>query len=116
MRRQRSEREGRHGEDAAARHLEADGWQILARRVRNKAGEIDIVARRAGMVAFVEVKWRAAVADLDLAIDSRRLGRVAAAAEAEMHRFMNAGDDCRIDVILLAPGQRPRHLENVGQF
>ena len=64
------------------------------------------------MVAFVEVKWRARAADLDFAIDERRLARVAAAAEILAPRFVGEGDDMRIDVLLLAPGALPRHIAN----
>jgi putative endonuclease len=88
------------------------GWEILDRRVRTAAGEVDLVARRGGIVAFVEVKARASAAELDHAIDARRLARVAAAAEVLMPRYAINGEDIRIDVILLAPGTRPRHIEN----
>jgi putative endonuclease len=44
--------------------------------------------------------------------DERRLARVAAAAEVVMHRYAAAGEDVRIDVILLAPGRRPYHIAN----
>jgi putative endonuclease len=49
---------GRVGEDLAARYLEGRGWRIVARNVRYREGEIDIVAARAGLLAFVEVKTR----------------------------------------------------------
>lgn len=55
---------------------------------------------------------RATAAELDFAIDERRLARVAAAAEVLMPRYAGRGDDIRVDVILLAPGTRPRHIEN----
>ncbi len=103
---------GRRGEDEAAAYLRAEGWEILARRVKTKRGEVDLVARRPGLTAFVEVKWRARSADLDLAIDARRLARVAAAAEILIPRFVPASEDMRIDVLLLAPGVRPRHIAN----
>lgn len=77
------------------------------------SGEVDLVARKGAMLAFVEVKARATTAELDLAIDERRLRRVAAAAEILWHDLAKAGDDMRIDVILLAPGRAPRHLANV---
>lgn len=67
------------------------------------------------MVAFVEVKWRRSSAQLALAIDERRLHRVAAAAEAVAARYMRGGDDMRIDVILMAPGRWPIHLANAWQ-
>ena len=107
-----AEQRGRQGEWLAEAYLAREGWEILARRVRTPLGEVDIVARRANLVAFVEVKWRRTEADLALAIDERRLARVAAAAELLIPRFAADGEDCRIDVLLLAPGLAPRHIEN----
>lgn len=112
VRRQAAEATGRRGERMAAWWLRLKGWSILDRRVRTPVGEVDLVARRGNLVAFVEVKLRATAADLDFAIDERRLARVAAAAEYLMPRFAPDGEDIRIDVILLAPGSRPRHIEN----
>ncbi len=112
MKRQTAEARGRKAEDEAADWLEAQGWEILARRVKVKAGEVDLIARRDSLIAFVEVKWRAKAADLDHAIDEFRLRRVAAAAEAVAHEYAQDGEDLRVDVILLAPGTPPRHIEN----
>ena len=114
-RRRRAEAEGRRAEALAAWWLRLKGWRILAARVRTPFGEVDLVARRGRMVAFVEVKRRATAAERDFAIDHHRLKRVAAAAEALMPRFVRSGDDARIDVILLAPGHWPRHLTHVWQ-
>tara|TARA_R110000787_G_scaffold112712_1_gene221639 strand:- start:419 stop:781 length:363 start_codon:yes stop_codon:yes gene_type:complete len=108
-----AEKRGRQGERIAAWWLRLKGWSILDRRVRTRAGEIDLIARRGSLVAFVEVKARASDAELDLAIDERRLSRVAAAAESIAHRYLQPGDDMQIDVILLAPRRPPRHLSNV---
>ncbi len=102
---------GRRGERIAGWWLRLKGWRSLARRVKTRAGEIDLIARRGGIVAFVEVKTRATAADLDHAIDERRLARVAAAAEILAPTYAD-GADIRIDVILLAPGTPPRHIEN----
>ena len=113
MTRERAEARGRHAERFAATWLRLKGWRILGTRVRTPAGEVDIVARRAGIVAFVEVKHRATAAELDYAVDDYRLRRVAAAAEVLIARFAEPGDDVRIDVILLAPRTLPRHLVNV---
>lgn len=107
-----ADQRGREGEDEAARYLTDQGWEIIAKRVKTKQGEIDLIARQAGLVAFVEVKWRRRAADLATAIDERRLSRVAAAVEVVAHLYTGAGEDIRIDVILLAPGSIPRHIAN----
>jgi putative endonuclease len=108
-----AERRGRQGERIAGWWLRLKGWSILARRVRTPAGEVDLIARRGAMVAFIEVKARKSGMALDEAIDERRLARVAVAAESLAATYLKPGDDMRIDVILLAPGRAPRHLENV---
>ena len=110
--RRQAEATGRRGERLAAWWLRLKGWTILDRRVRTPAGEVDLIARRGSLVAFVEVKTRKSAAEPDFAIDERRLARVAAAAEVLMPTYAGPGDDIRIDVILLAPGTRPRHIEN----
>jgi putative endonuclease len=115
MKRQRAERSGREGERRAALWLRAKGWRILADRVKTPRGEIDLIARRGSLVAFVEVKYRRNKVDLDHAIDEYRLARVAAAVECIAHDYAGEGDDIRIDVILLAPGRLPRHIANAWQ-
>ncbi len=49
---------GERGEKWAARHLRRQGYKILVRRFRTKAGEIDIVCRDGEWLVFVEVKTR----------------------------------------------------------
>lgn len=115
MTRAAAEARGRKAEARAAWWLRLHGWRILGQRLRVPTGEVDIVARRGRTVAFVEVKWRDRVADLDHAIDSYRLRRVAAAAEMLRARFAGPRDDVRIDVMLLAPRRLPRHLVHVWQ-
>jgi putative endonuclease len=115
----RADRAGRQGETLAALWLMLHGWRIVARRQRIGAGrgvgEVDLIARRGRVLAFVEVKWRAHRAAFADAIDEHRLARVARAAEALIPRYARAGDTMRIDVILLAPWQWPRHIVHVWQ-
>jgi putative endonuclease len=115
MKRQIAERDGRRGERRAALWLMLKGWSILGRRVRTSVGEIDLVARRGNIVAFVEVKARRKPGDADLSLDQYRLRRVAAAAEALAPQFTRPGDDVRIDAIFIVPRRLPRHLANVWQ-
>ncbi|GAC1404676.1 MAG: YraN family protein [Novosphingobium sp.] len=110
-----AEQRGRRGETIAAWYLRLTGWRILAKRQKIGVGEVDLIARRGRTVVFVEVKWRATAEALDLAIDARRLARVARAAEALAPKFAREGDVQRIDVLLLAPRRWPRHMRNVWQ-
>lgn len=75
MSRAEAERLGRWGERRAAWWLRLHGRRILDQRVRQRAGEIDLIARRGRTTAFIEVKTRTTVAALDLAIDEYRLLR-----------------------------------------
>ncbi len=113
MNRARAEQQGRRGETLAAWYLRLHGWRILDRRVKARGGEADIIARRGDVLAFVEVKWRARVEDLDHAIDQYRLRRVAVAMQQLSPRYAKPADSIRIDVILLAPRRWPHHLANV---
>ncbi len=110
--RKAAELSGRDGEARAAWFLRSKGWRVLAQRLRTPAGEVDLVVKRGKLIAFVEVKTRKSIAELDHAIDEHRLARVAAAAELLMPRFAGPGDDIRIDVVLIAPRAWPRHIEN----
>ena len=115
MKRQRAERGGRRAEALAALWLQLKGWSVIGRRVRTPRGEVDLVARRARTLAFVEVKARATAAEADLSLDDYRLRRVAAAAEALAPRYQRPGDDIRIDAIYIVPRRLPRHVPNVWQ-
>ncbi|MEX0913491.1 MAG: YraN family protein [Demequina sp.] len=49
---------GRYGEDVAARHVERQGWQVLARNWRCRHGELDMIAMDGTELVAVEVKTR----------------------------------------------------------
>jgi len=50
---------GREAERRAEQYYHSRGFRTLARNFRAKAGEIDLVMERQGLLAFVEVKGRA---------------------------------------------------------
>jgi putative endonuclease len=114
-RRRIAETRGRRAEWVALAWYALHGWRIVGRRMRTPRGEVDLVVRRGRVLCFVEVKWRATRAELALAIDERRLARVAAAAEALAARHARSEDNIRVDVFLVAPGAWPRRIENAWQ-
>jgi putative endonuclease len=104
-------RTGLSAESRAAAWLMAKGYRILARRFRTPHGEIDLVARKRHLVAFVEVKARATLDEAAYAVTPRQQARIIAAAEAWlMAHPEHAEYELRFDAMLIAPGHLPRHL------
>ena len=115
MNREAAEKRGRGAETLACWWLRLHGWQILARRARVPGGEVDIIARRGRMLAFVEVKARATHEAAAMSLDAWRLRRVVTAAERLAPRYLRPGDDLRIDAIFIVPRRFPRHVPNIWQ-
>lgn len=98
-------------EAAAAAALQGDGWTVLGQRLRTPAGEIDILAERDGVLAIVEVKRRATLAEAAFALSPRQQGRLAAAAGillAANPGWGRAG--VRFDVVLVDAAGRVRRI------
>ena len=115
MKRQTAERGGRRAERFAAWWLRLKGWRILAIRARTPVGEVDLIARRGRILAFIEVKARADEVAAAMALDEYRLRRVVRAAEALLPRYLREGDIVRIDAMFVTPWRLPRHMTNVSQ-
>ena len=113
MNRFEAEKRGRRGEAIAAWFLRLHGWRIVGKRIKTPRGEIDLIAKRGRTVAFVEVKARTKLTDLDLALNPHSLRRVAAAAEILLPKYGKHAENMQIDVILVAPWRWPHHLRNV---
>lgn len=102
---------GISAESRAAAWLIAKGYRIHARRFRTPHGEIDIVARRGNLIAFVEVKARARLDDAAYAVTPKQRQRIVAAAEVWlMTHPEHANFELRFDVVLVAPKRWPTHL------
>jgi putative endonuclease len=104
-------RTGLSAETRAAAWLTAKGYRILAKRFRTPYGEIDIVARRRNLLAFVEVKARASLDEAAYAVTPRNQRRIIDAAQAWLMTHPEHADfDLRFDAMLIAPRRLPRHL------
>ena len=102
---------GLRAESAAAVWLFLKGYRILARRFHVVGGEIDMVARRGDVVAFVEVKARPGLDEAASAISEIKRRRISRAARVWLTRnpwAMRA--TLRGDAIFVAPRRLPRHL------
>lgn len=109
---------GDRGEQLAAGHLAQRGWVILHRNYRVGHREIDLVARRGEVVAFVEVKTRGGLGyghPLE-SITRKKRQEIQRVAAAWMERHGLTGDVYRFDAVavLLPSGGDPviEHVED----
>ncbi|MHB8512998.1 MAG: YraN family protein [Actinomycetota bacterium] len=98
---------GEAGEQAAASYLTARGWRVVARNVRLREGEIDIVARRGDTLAFVEVKTRRSnkFGTPAEAVTHRKACRIRQLANAMLANGLGHAPQIRFDVIEARPVQ-----------
>jgi putative endonuclease len=102
---------GRRAEWLAAWWLRLKGYRILARDLRTPVGEIDLIARRGRVLALVEVKARPSLEEAAWSLTPFQRARIERAALAVLQRDPAYGTlDMRFDVVLVAPGHRPRHI------
>lgn len=106
---------GRAGEDHVCDHLIKRGYTVLERNYRIKGGEIDIIAERSGVIAFVEVKTRK-FGSLDNgidAVDKRKQSFVIRAADRYLEDHPAGGKSIRFDAaaVVITTEEHPRVIE-----
>ncbi|MBK5188607.1 MAG: YraN family protein, partial [Gemmatimonadaceae bacterium] len=108
---------GEEGERIAEAWLAQQGWRILHRRFRSGHRDLDLVAERSGVVAFVEVKTRRGK-DFGHPIEAvnwRKQRELTRSAAVWIARFGCAEQLFRFDVVGVVVGRagvRVRHVEN----
>lgn len=111
--RKQAERRGRWAETLAAISLMLKGYTILARRVRTSAGEIDLIAKRKNLIAFIEVKARKTHALALEAVTTTAQKRITRTAELWMAKRPDLSVcDWRYDIITVTPKRWPRHMRD----
>lgn len=110
---------GRWGEAWAEEHLRRAGWCVLDRNYRFGRREVDLVARKDDVVAFVEVKTRAGegFGEPEDAITRLKRREIEIVAGEYLVRHGLGHLNARFDVfaILVGPGRRivrTEHLED----
>lgn len=103
---------GNEGEQSACDYLCSKGWKIVDRNVRRGRGEIDIIARKRKLIAFVEVKRRRGTAygRPAEAVNLQKQVRIAQTAALYMQENDLSDANVRFDVIEILPGEI-RHIE-----
>ena len=109
---------GTIGEDAAAKFLESNGYEIVARNFRIRSAEIDIIARRENVIVFVEVKARSSIRHgLPVeAVNFRKQKKIIEAAAVFLQDENFCDCACRFDVVEIylhgALVEEINHIEN----
>jgi putative endonuclease len=110
------------GERLAARHLERRGWTILARNFRFHRKEIDLIARRGEVLAFVEVKSRRGT-DFGHPLEAitwRKRREIHQVAEAWLRRGSQEPEVVRFDAVsvIWQDGEAPliEHVEDAWRL
>ena len=113
---------GGWGEAQVAAYLRRRGYELLAANYRCRFGEIDLIAKRAGVLAFVEVKLRRddQHGEAREFVTARKQQRVMAAAQLWLSQH-ETGLQPRFDVIEVYAPQgeagpvKINHIENAFQ-
>ncbi|HEX4635562.1 MAG TPA: YraN family protein [Rhizomicrobium sp.] len=112
-----AERRGHSSENLAAFWLRLKGYRILERRLKTRAGEVDLVAAAPfGPVCFIEVKARAlarSAADSVTAAQQARIARAACLYLSARPHLSRRG--ARFDIIAIAPHAFPVHHRDAWQ-
>jgi len=108
---------GELGERLAERWIVRRGWRVLARRFRVGHRDLDLIVRRGGTVAFVEVKTRysAGFGGPVCAVGAGKRRHLWRAATVWIDRYGAPGVEYRFDVIGVLVGGgliRVLHVEN----
>lgn len=108
-------RQGHGAEWWAALWLMLKGYQILGFRLKTRAGEIDVLARRGQTLVVVEVKRRSTRDEAILALRPDQYTRLLQAGHGVLKgRPSLQGLQLRLDLIALAPRRWPRHLRGLA--
>jgi putative endonuclease len=94
---------GQEGEGAAAKYLEQKGYEIIERNYRSQQGEIDLIAREAGFLVFVEVKsysFRSLGSPAGAVRKSKRES-IVHAAQTYIYKQKVKDTYCRFDVLTI---------------
>jgi putative endonuclease len=106
-------RRGFAAEYKAALYLLLKGYRISAMRYRTKSGEIDIIARKGDLVAFVEVKARKSLGAGVDAVGYETMRRIRTASDHWLARQKDFSRlSFRFDIMVVPPFRLPRHIKN----
>lgn len=110
---------GYRGENLAEKYLQNKGYEILDKNFTVAGGEIDIVARKNGVLVFVEVKTRTSdfFGEGNESVDKQKKKRILYAAEKYLYTKIKTSDpDFRLDIIEIELDPETGAQKNINHF
>ncbi|WP_183172551.1 YraN family protein [Acetobacter pomorum] len=106
--------QGIAAEEQTCHWLEQEGWTVLLRRARTRRGEIDIVASKAAVLCFVEVKKRRSIEEALISLQPAQQRRLFRAAECllQKHPYWHY-EEIRFDLFVFDDVGRMERLEDI---
>lgn len=113
-----NKKSGSRGENIASDLLERKGYQIIKRNFRFGRGEIDIIAKKDGLLIFIEVKSRTNLeyGEPEYAVTKSKQKQIIKIARAYLYENNISDIQCRFDVIAILfdnyGNHQINHIEN----
>lgn len=107
---------GQKGEKQAAKYLKKKGYKLVTANYRCQYGEIDLIAKDADILIFVEVKTRTSTdfGDPAAAVDYRKQKQISKVAHHYLVTHHNDDVDARFDVIsVLSANGKKTEIEHI---
>ncbi len=105
-----SSEQGNAAEEQARRYLEGQGLRTVARNVRGRFGELDLIMQQGQSLVFVEVRYRrsSSFGGAIASVDAKKQRKLIATAQGYLQQHPHDGP-CRFDVVAL--DNRPNGIE-----
>jgi putative endonuclease len=108
---------GHFGETIARWYLRFKGYRILASRYKTPVGEIDLIACRASVLVFIEVKARRHQGTLDQPVSPKQRQRIGRTALVFLQNHPEFADfDMRFDLVLVRSWSMPLHIQTAWRL
>lgn len=111
---------GKTGEALAASFLQKNGYAILATNYRTKGGEVDVIASKGEVIAFVEVKTRkTAYFPIAQVVTQPKQKRIASAAFDYVKNQAIRDHVLRFDIVTIQKNDTMhtlQHIPNAFQY
>lgn len=112
---------GIKAEKIAAMYLRCKGYRVLAERMRNGGGEIDLIAYKSNTLVAVEVKARKTIKACEETVPMWKQQKIARAMEGVLAGQIaglapSTDRNIRFDVIWIAPWRWPAHIKDAWRM